>query len=232
MIEEPPALTLLTKAPRPTQAQIDAFVGVETAHVCDALEGIAAMVTDVAPLGFGRDLPVFAVGPALVCDSGPGDIIATLAAIEHLTPGDVLVHAGHGFQGCATAGDQVCGMLRNAGAAGYVSDGPMRDYDGIVATGLPSWCTGLNSNSPTVTGPGIMGGAAVVGGRHVATGDMIVADINGVSVVPFARIDEVIAKIAEVKRLEEELAERVTAGFRTPLDTAAMVESGRAVLVK
>jgi len=228
MIEEPPRLSLYTNTPRPTQAQIDAFAGVETAHICDALGGIAAMSTDIGPLGFGRDLPVFAAGPALVCDSGPGDIVATLAAVEHLTPGDIVVHVGHGFQGCAVAGDQVCGMLRNAGAAALVSDGPVRDYDGIVGTGLPVWCTGLNSNSPATTGPGVMGTSAVVGGRPVATGDMIVADINGVAVVPFAMIDAVIAKVAEVRQMEEELAARVKTGFRAPLDTAAMLADGRA----
>ncbi|MBP0481673.1 RraA family protein [Sagittula salina] len=229
MIEVPPALTLIASAPRPTDAQIAAFQGVETAHVADAMGGTAAMDASVAPLGFGQDLPSFAAGPALVCDSGPADILATLAAVERLVPGDILVHAAHGTRTCATIGDQISGMLKNAGAAAFVTDGPMRDYEGIVKTGLPCWCAGLNPNSPSVSGPGVTGTAAVVGGRHVSTGDMIVADLNGVVVVPFDRIDEIIGKIAEVKRLEEDLAEKVRAGFREPLDTRGMLAEGRAV---
>lgn len=228
MIEEQAALTLVRNTPRPTEAQIAAFQGVETAHICDAMGGTAALDTRIEPLGFGRDLPVFAAGPALVCDSGPADIMATLAAIETLVPGDIVLHAAHGNQSCATIGDQVSGMLKNAGAAAFVTDGPMRDYDGIVATGLPCWCTGLNPNSPAANGPGVCGATAVVGGRQVASGDMVVCDLNGVVVVPFARIDEVIAKVAEVKALEDGLAEKVRAGFKQPLDIAAMLASGKA----
>lgn len=231
MIESPPALTLIASAPRPTEAQIAAFQGVETAHIADAMGGTAAMDTTISPLGFGRDLPTFAAGPALVCDSGPSDIIATLGAIEHMFPGDILVHAAHGNQKCATIGDQVSGMLKNAGAAAFVTDGPMRDYEGIVKTGLPCWCTGLNPNSPSANGPGVTATSAVVGGRHVSTGDMIVCDLNGVVVVPFARIDDVIAKVAEVKRMEEELAAKVRDGFREPLDTRKMLAEGRAVVI-
>lgn len=229
MIEEPPKLMLVKGAPRPTPEQIAAFQGIETAFLCDAMGGLGSMDTAVAPLGFGRDLDCVVAGPALVADSGPGDIIATLAAVVRLTPGDVVVHAGHGYQGGATIGDQLSGMLRNAGAAGFVTDGPMRDYEGIVAVGLPSWCTGLNPNSPSVSGPGTLGGSANVGGRHVATGDMIVADRNGVVVIPYAQIDTVIAKLEEVARLEAELEAKVKNGFCSPLDIEAMLADGSAV---
>lgn len=231
MIEEPPKLMLVKGAPRPTPAQIEAFQGIETAFLCDAMGGLGAMDTTIAPLGFGRDLECAVAGPALVADSGPGDIIATLAAVVSLTPGDIVVHAGHGFQGSATIGDQLSGMLKNAGAAGFVTDGPMRDYEGIVAAGLPAWCTGLNPNSPQATGPGTLGGSATVGGRHVATGDMIVADRNGVVVIPFAQIDRVIAKLAEVAQMEADLEAKVKDGFCTPLDIAAMLADGSAVEV-
>ncbi len=229
MIGEPPRLTIVKGAPRPTEAQIAALKGVETAFLCDAMGGMGAMATPIAPIGFGRDLDCHAVGPALVADSGPADIIATLAAVHLLTPGDVVVHAGHGNQDRATIGDQLSGMLKNAGAAGFVTDGPMRDYAGIVAADLPAWCTGLNPNSPYTSGPGTLGGKAVVGGCQVATGDMIVADRNGVVVIPFAQIDAVIAAVQEVQHLEAELEANVKDGFKTPLDIEAMLADGSAV---
>lgn len=229
MIGEPPRLTIVKGAPRPTKAQIEALQGVETAFLCDAMGGMGAMATPVAPIGFGRDLDCHAVGPALVADSGPSDIIATLAAVNLLTPGDVVVHAAHGYQGSATIGDQLSGMLKNAGAAGFVTDGPMRDYAGIVSAGLPAWCTGLNPNSPFTSGPGTLGGRAVVGGCAVATGDMIVADRNGVVVIPYADIDKVIARVQEVQKLESELETKVKDGFCAPLDIDAMLADGSAL---
>ncbi len=231
MIGEPPKLTIISGAPRPTDAQIAGFQGVETAFLCDAMGGMGAMETRVAPIGFGRDLECRVAGPALVADSGPADIIATLAAVHRLTPGDVVVHAGHGNQDRATIGDQLSGMLKNAGAAGFVTDGPMRDYEGIVAAGLPSWCTGLNPNSPCTSGPGTLGGRAVVGGCAVATGDMIVADRNGVVVIPFDQIDTVLERLKEVTALEAELEARVKDGFCAPLDIDAMLADGSAVEV-
>ncbi|AUC52083.1 aldolase [Sagittula sp. P11] len=228
MIEEPPVLTIVEGAPTPTPEQIAALKGVETAFICDAMGGIAAMSTAIAPLGLGEELDRHVVGRALVADSGPMDIMATLAAVNLLTPGDVVVHAAHGHGGCATIGDQLSGMLKNAGAAAFVTDGPMRDFDGIRATGLPCWCAGLNPNSPYANGPGTLGGAAVVGGREVATGDIIVADRNGVVVIPYARIDTVIAKAKAVAQMEKELEVKVKDGFCTPLDIDAMLADGRA----
>lgn len=227
MIEEPPILTLIEDFPRPTQAQIDAFRGVPTGFVCDAMEGKGALATQIAPIG--PDLDCVAVGPALVAENGPAEILATLAAVEMVRKGDIVVASVEGHQGCSASGDQLMGMFRNAGAAGYVTDGPMRDYEGIVEVGLPAWCTGLNPNSPYGKGPGVVGGAAVVGGVTIASGDLIVADRNGVVVVPFARIDEVIGTLAQVKAAEEELEAKVRDGFCKPLDLEAMVAEGKAV---
>ena len=228
MIEEPPALTVVRRTRRPTEAQIAAFRGVPTGFVCDAMEGGGAMAADISPLGGARS---HAVGPALVAENGPADILATLAAVSLAEPGDVVVVSAAGHRGCSASGDQVCGMLRNAGAAALVTDGPVRDLDGIEATGLPVWAAGLIPSSPHGSGPGRVGGAAVVGGLTVATGDLIVADETGVVVVPFERIDAVIEGVAKVRALEEELEAKVADGFRSPLDVAAMIADGRAVEV-
>lgn len=226
MIEEPRKLTLIRNFPRPTQAQIDAFAGVPTGFVCDAMDGLGGLGTAISPLE-----PVFqghAHGPALVADNGPAEILATLAAVHMIEPGDMVIAAVDGHQGCSASGDQVMGMMRNAGAAGFVTDGPMRDYEGIIATGMKCWCTGLNPNSPYGNGPGTVGGAAVIGGRMVASGDMVIADRNGVVTVPFALIDEVIAKLDAVRKMEDELEAKVADGFRSPLDLDAMLASGAA----
>lgn len=232
MIEEPPILTLRPDFPRPTKAQVDAFRGVPTGFVCDAMRGQGALDSRIRPLGFGRDLRCEAVGVALVADNGPAEILATMAALHILHPGDIVVSAVHGHRNCSASGDQFCGMLRNKGAAGFVTDGEMRDYDGIVETGLPVWCTGLSPNSPYSNGPGRVGFGAVVGGRQIDSGDILVADRNGVVVVPFAQIDAVIEQVAQVRAQEEALEEKVKSGFCRMEAIEEMIADGRAVIVE
>lgn len=229
MIEEPPSLTIRQNFPRPTAAQIEAFRGVPTGFVCDAMGGQGALESRIAPMG---GLPFAAVGVALVADNGPQEILATMAALHILQEGDIVVSAVHGHRNCSASGDQFCGMLRNKGAGGFVTDGEMRDFDGIVETGLPVWCTGLSPNSPYAHGPARVGFGAVVGGRMVNSGDIIVADRNGVVVVPFDQIDHVIAQVAHVRGLEDALEAKVKAGFCQMKAIEDMIADGRAVMVE
>ena len=213
MIEEPPLLTIRRPNRRPTAAQIAAFQGVPTGFVADAMYGTGALA-GIGALGFGRDLTCVAAGPALTVDCGPGDILALAASLDFVQEGDVVVSAFAAHQGCAQAGDRICGMLRNNGAVGFVTDGPMRDYEGLVEAGLPAWCSGLTPNSPVSTGPGRVGLPIRLGGVEVETGDMIVGDRDGVVVVPFEEIDRVIEFLETVKTLEAELDAKVAAGLK------------------
>jgi len=224
MIEEPPILTIKRTMRRPTGAQIAAFQGVPTGFVADALCG-GVLSREIQPIGDGRDIDCVAAGPALTADCGPADILATAAALSFIRPGDVVVAAASGHQGCATIGDRVAGMMKNGGAAGYVSDGPVRDYAGIVATGLPVWCTGLTPASPYTKGPGWVGFPVQLGGQTVETGDMIVADRDGVVVVPFERIDEVIALVARIAGIEAEMDAKVAAGQKVSPKVADLLDS-------
>ncbi|MEM9222372.1 MAG: RraA family protein [Pseudomonadota bacterium] len=212
MIEEPPLLTVAKHLRRPTDEQIAAFQGVPTGFVADAMDGTGALAPQIAPLGEGRDLPRMAAGPALTADCGPADVLAMFAALQLLRPGDILVSTVHGHQGCAAGGDRTMGMVKNNGGAAFVTDGPMRDYDGIVTVGVPVWCTGLSPASPSTTGPGVVGLPIVIGGRRVATGDMVVADRDGVVIVPFEDVAAVITRLAEIKVLEANLDAEVAAG--------------------
>ncbi len=229
MIEEPKALTICQDYPRPTQRQIDAFADVPTGFLCDAMGGQGALGPQVTPVDLTGRLPIHAHGPALVADNGPAEILATMGALHIAQAGDVIVAAMHGHTGCAAAGDRFCGMMRNKGVAGFVTDGPMRDHAGILDAGLPAWCTGLSPNSPYSNGPGRVGFGAVVAGRHIESGDMIVADRDGVVVVPFAQIDAVIAQLDAIKVLENQLDAKVQGGFCEMTRIALMLEDGTAI---
>ena len=216
MIEEPPLLTIRRPLSRPNAAQIAAFQGIPTSFVVDAMYGAGAMSPEIKPVGDGLDIDCRAAGPALTVDCGPADILALLGALGSITQGDIVVSAFHRHQGCAAAGDRVSAMIKNCGGAGLVTDGPVRDYAGIVDVDLPVWCTGLNPGSPFSKGPGSVGFPIQIGGQEVETGDMIVADRDGVVVVPFERIDAVIEMLAKVSQLENELDAELRDGLKIP----------------
>lgn len=227
MIEEPPLLTIKRPARRPTQQQINAFLGVPTGFVVDAMLGSGALARDIRPVGEGRDINCHAVGPALTVECGPADILALVAALDSTREGDVVVSAFHGYQGCAAAGDRVAAMLRNCGASGFVTDGPVRDYTGLIRIGLPIWCTGLTPNTPFGNGPGKVGLPVQIGGRQVERGDMVVADRDGVVVVPFSMIDEVITALAKITELENALDTELRNGLRMPESIRSILDSDR-----
>ncbi len=215
MIEEPPLLQIKRPDRRPTGAQLERLARMPTGFLCDAMDGRGALDPGLSHLDPGA-LPVSFCGVALTSDNGPDDLLALLASLSLLQQGDVVVAATGGWRSSAVAGDRVMGMAKNAGAVGFVTDGMVRDHEGIAPVGLPVVCAGLNPNSPYSKGPGKVGTPVIVGGVRIATGDVIVADRSGTVVVPFERLDEVIAAVERVEGLEEDLDAKVAGGLRVP----------------
>ena len=232
MIEEPPKLTIKRPHRRPTSKQIAAFQNIATGYVVDAMDGTGALHTTIKPLGDGQNLPVVITGPALTVDTGPGDILGLLGALKFIQPGDVVVSSFGAYQGCAACGDRLAGMIRNNGACGLVTDGPIRDYTGMIDVGLPTWCTGVNPNSPVAQGPGFIGQAIQIGGKQVETGDMIIADQDGVVVVPFEQIDRVLERVERIQELEEEMDKEVAEGLKIPSAIDELLNSDQVRYVK
>ena len=213
MIEEPPLLTILdaTKRPRPDRGQMAAFEGALTGNVCDAMGGSGALDPMIKPLA---GLPDRVVGPALTVDCGPRDLLGLVAAMSEIEPGDVLVVATGGWRGSAVVGDLVTGMAKNCGAAALVTDGVVRDIAGLREVGLPIYATGVSPNSPYGSGPGKIGTPVVIGGCAVASGDLVVADADGVVTVPNAEIADVGAQLKSVLAAEADLEAKVKAGLK------------------
>ena len=223
MIDKPPLLTMRLDWPRPSAAQMDAFRGVPSSMVSDAMDGRGAMSADVSPVL--RGVAEHVVGSALTADNGAGNILATLALLELARPGDVAVVSMSGFQGCAAFGDRVAGMLGNSGVVGMVTDSPVRDAVGLEGVDMPVWATGLHPSTPHDGGPGRAGFDVVVGGVSVGAGDVIVADRDGVVVVPFAMIDTVACKLKRVQEVEAELDAKVAEGLTLPDDLRDFLQS-------
>ena len=216
MIENPPLIQIKKKSSRkkPSQEQIDGFKNIPTGFICDALNGYAALDPSIKPLSIPGKKVKQIVGPALTVFSGAADVLGMAIALSEIQPGDIVVNGVSGFQGTAAVGDRIAGMIKNNGGVGLVTDGPMRDLDGIIETGLDCFCTGLNPNSPFNSGPAKIGFPINIGGTTVSSGDIIVADSDGVTVVPFDKIDEVLKKLDRIIEVENAMDKQVSEGLK------------------
>lgn len=213
MIEDAPKIRIAKELRRPRPDQVAALRGVPTGFVVDALGGSGGLDYRIKPVV--SEQAAFC-GVALTCDAGPADNLAVFAALRLLQPGDVLAAATGGHAGCAVAGDLLLGMARNCGAVAFVTDGCVRDIPGLREVGLPCFALGVTPNSPAREGPGTVGFPLVLAGAAIATGDILVGDQDGVVVVPFERIDEVLVRLDAVRTAEAELDAKVKAGLRLP----------------
>lgn len=135
-------------------------------------------------------------------------------AMETCPPGHVLVVDSRGDARAASAGDLYVGRLKARGCAGIVTDGGLRDSEGIAKTGLPAYFRRASSPpSPIVHHPCDLNLPIGCGGIAVYPGDIVVGDCDGVVVIPADIVDEV-AEEAVATTLYEEFAEEEVARGR------------------
>ena len=228
MIEDPPLLQLRRNFPRPTAAQIAALRGAQTGNITDCMDGRGALIAAIKPLD--PDCAGFC-GPAVTCHAYSADNLGVFAGLDLIQDGDVLVCANDGCRETAVVGDLVIGMLRNRGGIAFVTDGMIRDQDGIRLVGLPVFSAGITPNSPARTGPGSGGLPVTMAGRTIDAGDLVVGDRDGVVIVPHAMIDTVIERLAQVRKVETEMMAKVEAGLRSPEFIAELFGSTKVVEV-
>src|SRR5207247_9901986 len=119
------------------------------------------------------------------------------------------------------------GMAKNQGVAALVTDGMVRDVDGLNTVGIPVFARGLTPNSPYKDGPGEIGVPVSLGGVTVNSGDLVVGDQDGVVVVAREALEGVAAALAEVKAKEAKMDDLVKGGARVPpWMEQAMAEKG------
>jgi len=134
------------------------------------------------------------------------------AAIAFARPGDVLVVACDAYEEASVSGDIMLGMAKNQGVIAFVTDGMVRDVEGLNAVGIPVFARGLTPNSPYKDGPGEIGLPIALGGITVNPGDVVAGDQDGVVVV--AR--EALEGVDEVKSKEAKMDDWVRNGAKVP----------------
>jgi 4-hydroxy-4-methyl-2-oxoglutarate aldolase len=141
------------------------------------------------------------VGPAYTAKTGVGDNLAIQHALREAPAGSVLVvDAGDGAFGYWGGIMTEIASLR--GLAGLVIYGTVRDIDEIESIGFPVFATGIAMRHAKKSDPGTVGKPISLAGRNVETGDIVVADADGVVVIP--RRDVTSALINAQARFERE----------------------------
>jgi len=211
-MQNAPALMVRRNFPRPPETLVNRLRESPTGWVVDANGRSGAMNYRVRPLTHAMRF----CGVALTVQSRPRDNLAPYAAIQYAKPGDVMLVATDAYEEASVAGDVLLGMAKNQGVCALVTDGLVRDIDGLNAVGIPVFARGLSPNSPHKDGPGKIGVPIYVGGVMVNAGDVVIGDQDGVVVVAREALQSVLDALADVKSKEAKMEEWVAKGATLP----------------
>lgn len=103
-----------------------------------------------------------------------------------------------------TIGDGMATIMKMAGATAFLSNGAMRDIEGVRGVGVACWATGLSVMHGAMRWLDV-GSPVVIDGMTVNPGDIVHADVNGALCIPRAAADRVLEKAHEVRRREQTL---------------------------
>lgn len=150
-------------------------------------------------------------GPALTVETRPGDNLMIHAALKIARPGDVLVINGHGFSRSAVWGMLMTHTAMAVGLAGLIVDGAIRDAEEIEAAGFPAYSRWVCPAGPHKDGPGTVNLPISCGGVPVRSGDVVLADGDGIVVIDPAMADHAAtagaAKVAAEEKRAREILE-------------------------
>jgi regulator of RNase E activity RraA len=159
----------------------------------DVLPRSQIMDFGIRPLWAG--MPRIA-GPAYPVACAAGDNLMLHAAIYRAPKNSVVVVQAGDLE-YAVAGGNVCATAKKNGIAGFVIDGLVRDLGEIRDCGFPVFARGLIPKPGGKFGEGILNGPVTCGGVRAEPGDWIIADEEGIAVVPAKQLDDIYQAAAE-----------------------------------
>ncbi len=179
---------------------------VTTPNVSDAMHRARGM-EGIRPIVRGKKI----VGRAVTVHTMDGDWAKTVEAIDVAGKGDVIVIKCSGDTS-AVWGELATRSCMNKGIEGVIIDGAVRDVDDIVKLGFPVFAKKIVPNAGEPKGFGEINVKIFCGGVEVNPGDWIIADDNGVMVIPKSRAYEIARRALEVKKHEDRIRAEIEEG--------------------
>ncbi|WP_137388513.1 4-carboxy-4-hydroxy-2-oxoadipate aldolase/oxaloacetate decarboxylase [Rhodoligotrophos defluvii] len=187
---------------------VDALARLGVATVLEAQGRRGLMHPRIRPMQGGARV----AGSAVTALCPPGDNAMLHVALELLKPGDILVVAPLSDCSDAYIGDLLATACKVRGARGAVLDTGIRDLAEIRSMGFPVWARTVSAQG-TVKEQVVSANVPIVcAGVHVVPGDIVVADDDGVVVVPRRQGETVLAAAEARVRTEEDIRARLEAG--------------------
>ena len=203
-----PVATELFK--RATAANIrEVLAKVRTSNISDGAHRQPCLA-GISPLFPGCS----ACGPAVTVRTFPGDWAKPVEAIDVAKAGDVIVIDAAG-RGPAIWGELASESAKNKAIAGLVVNGAVRDTADIRKLGFPVWTKLITSHAGDPKGLGEINQPIEISGQRICPGDWIVADDDGVVVLPRARAVEMANRAADVLESENRIRQEIRDGKTT-----------------
>lgn len=183
-----------------------ARLGVATAHEAMGRRGLTHPV--LRPIYAGARI----AGRAVTVLSHPGDNLMIHACIEQCGPGDVLVVTTTSPSTDGMFGELFATQLRHREVAGLVIDAGVRDVAELTAMGFPVWSRAVSAQGTVKASPGSVNVPVVLAGAAVRAGDVVVADDDGVLVIPREDAPQVTRAAQAREALERDKLETFRSG--------------------
>lgn len=177
------------------------YAGLPVANIGDARRRMGMVDSGIRALWKGARI----VGRARTVWTRAGDNKALHAALAKVRPGEVIVINGHGDTNRALMGELIAERARSRGCVGMVIDGAARDIDALAEIEFGVWARAVSPAGPYKDGPGYTDVPVAVGGVVCNPGDLVVADDDGVVIIPAA---EAFASLAGGRAVEADEAQR------------------------
>ncbi|WP_294855374.1 RraA family protein [uncultured Oscillibacter sp.] len=176
----------------PSQELLDAFAKIPAANIADTMGRSCAMNPRLKRMSGATNIMV---GPALTVKARAGDNLFIHQALDMAQPGDIIVVSNDEDSTRALMGEVMFTYAQyQRKLGGLVVDGPVRDLDALHEMKLPVYATGSTPGGPHKNGPGEINVPIACGGISVNPGDIILADTDGIIVIPLRDAAAVLEK--------------------------------------